>query len=166
MAADFTSERQMIACETSVALAAPQAEQDGEGMCYCALLNVLHPAGLACPRCRSSRNLRVHRRHREPVIDYQCGECGRVFNAWTGTALQKTHRRPSQLVQLLRGMLQGTSTAQLARDLGCQRSQLLALRRRLQQQFPWLCREPQAPDVFRVATPLPPGPILIFGMGD
>ena len=37
--------------------------------------------GLACPRCGAADRLGVHRRHRDPVLDYQCGHCGRVFNA-------------------------------------------------------------------------------------
>jgi hypothetical protein len=27
-------------------------------------------------------------------LDYQCGACGRVFNAWTGTFLQGTTAAP------------------------------------------------------------------------
>ena len=65
-----------------------------EDACYAKLVELLHPDGLACPRCGERRRLGVHRRHRDPVLDYQCGDCGRVFNAWTGTALQGTHRRP------------------------------------------------------------------------
>src|SRR5262249_26357253 len=76
--------------------------------------------------------LGVHRRRRDPVLDYQCSSCGRVFNAWTGTPLEKTHRRPSQILEILRGILLRTSTAQMARDLKCQRAQLLTLRRRLE----------------------------------
>jgi transposase-like protein len=64
-------------------------------------------------------------------VDYQCGGCGRVFNAFTGTSLQGTHRRPAQLLLLLHGVAQGTPTAQMARELGCDRNELLALRHRL-----------------------------------
>ena len=56
-----------------------------EGACYTKLLELLHPAGLACPQCGEAHRLGIHRRHRDPVLDYQCGACGRVFNAWTGT---------------------------------------------------------------------------------
>ena len=37
----------------------------------------------------------------------------------------------AQLVLILRGFAQGVSTARLARELGCDRSELLALRHRL-----------------------------------
>ena len=46
--------------------------------------------------------------------------------------MQGTHRRPSQLVLILRGIAQGTSTSQLARELSGSRRHLLDLRHRLQ----------------------------------
>ena len=58
--------------------------------------------------------------------------CGRVFNAFTGTEFHKTHRRPSEILLILRGISQGTSTARLARELGRHRPHLLRLRHRLQ----------------------------------
>jgi transposase-like protein len=101
-----------------------------EGACYDFLVGALHPAGLRCPRC-GGRRYSVHRAHREPVLDYRC-RCGRVFNAWTGTAFQGTQRGPAALVLIIRGIAQGTPTAQLARELGCSRRHLLDLRHRLQ----------------------------------
>ncbi len=100
--------------------------------CYSTLVSWLHPGGLACPRCRRADRMQVHRRHRSPVPDYRRGHCRRVFNAFTGTALQGTRRRPVQLVLIVRGVAQGVPTAQLARELDCDRSELLALRHRLQ----------------------------------
>ena len=67
-----------------------------------------------------------------PVLDYRCGHCGRVFNAFTGTALHGVKRRPGELVLIVRGFAQGVPTAQLARELECDRSELLNLRHRLQ----------------------------------
>lgn len=110
---------------------------------YGKLVELLHPDGLDCPACGQRRRLGVHHRHREPVLDYQCGDCGRVFNAWTGTSLQGTHRRPSQLLLILRGVAQGQPTAQMARELGCDRKHLLGLRHRLQEHARrWLDRNP------------------------
>ena len=100
--------------------------------CYAKLVGWLHPDGLACPRCSARDGLGVHRRHRVPVLDYRCAACHRMFNAFTGTALQATKRRPVELVLILRGFAQGVSTAQLARELGCDRKELLDLRHRLQ----------------------------------
>jgi transposase-like protein len=103
-----------------------------EDACYTKLVELLHPEGLACPRCGERHHLGIHRCHRAPVVDFQCGGCGRVFNAFTATSLHGTHRRPSQLLLILRGVAQGTPTAQLARELGCDRKELLILRHRLQ----------------------------------
>jgi transposase len=105
-----------------------------EDACYQFLLDLLHPAGLRCPRCHAAEGFYIHRYFREPVLDYRCSRCSRVFNAWTGTVFQGTHWRPSQIVLILRGFAQGTSTAQLARELACSRRHLLDLRHRLQAQ--------------------------------
>jgi transposase-like protein len=102
-----------------------------EQACYDFLVGALHPDGLRCPGCRG-RRYTVHRSHRGPVLDYRCAGCGRVFNAWTGTLLQGTQRTPAQVVLIVRGIAQGTPTAQLARELGCSRRHLLDLRHRLQ----------------------------------
>ncbi len=103
-----------------------------QGACYRALLGWLHPGGLACPRCGARDGLAVHRRHRDPVLDHRCEGCGRVFNAFTGTLFHGTHRRPAQLVLLLRGVVRGDPTARLARELHASRGHLLELRHRMQ----------------------------------
>ncbi len=111
----------------------PLSELMDEDACYAKLLAWLHPDGLACPRCGARDGLGVHRRHRDPVLDYRCTSCKRVFNAFTGTLLQGTQRRPVPLVLIVRGIAQGVPTAQLARELGCDRSELLGFRHRLQE---------------------------------
>jgi transposase-like protein len=103
-----------------------------EDACYAELVRWLHPDGLACPRCQRADRMRVHRSHRAPARDYRCGHCHRVFNAFTGTILQGTKRRPRELVLIVRGFTQGVPTAQLARELDCDRAELLKLRHRLQ----------------------------------
>src|SRR3954467_8229206 len=103
-----------------------------EGSCFRFLFDLLHPEGLRCPRCRAHDGLVVHRYYREPVLDYRCLACGRVFNAWTGTVFQGTQYRPSLLILILRGFAQGVPTAQLARELGCSRRHLLDLRHKYQ----------------------------------
>jgi transposase-like protein len=105
-----------------------------ENACYQFLLDLYHPAGLCCPRCHAAEGFYTHRSFREPVLDYRCSRCGRVFNAWTGTVFQGTQWRPSQIVLILRGFAQGVPTAQLARELDCSRRHLLDLRHRLQAQ--------------------------------
>jgi transposase-like protein len=107
------------------------ADFSDEKGCYEELVRFLHPDGLRCPRCQSKDGLRVHRRHREPVLVYICGKCFRVFNAWTGTAIQGVHRQPSQIAYILRRVVDRAPTARIAREMGCHRRGVLSLRRRL-----------------------------------
>ena len=76
--------------------------------------------------------MRAHRNRRPTLLDDRCGHCGRVFNAFTDTARHGVKRGPVQLVLVVRGFAQGVPTAQLARELECDRSELLNLRHRLQ----------------------------------
>lgn len=103
-----------------------------ESACFKFLVDLLHPGGLACPRCGDSEGMTVHRRDRAPLLNYRCKGCRRIFNAYTGTTLQGTQRGPVELVLILRGIAQGVSTSQLARELGCNRPELLEFRHRLQ----------------------------------
>jgi transposase-like protein len=121
----------------------PLSDLMDQDACYHRLVALLHPDGLTCPTCEVGDHLRVHRRHRAPVLDYRCTACGRVFNAFTGTDLEGTHRRPAEIMLILRGFAQGVPTAQLARELGCDRKHLLELRRRMQGNATrWLDRNP------------------------
>jgi hypothetical protein len=100
--------------------------------CYDFLVGLLHPGPLGCPRCGESEGMKVHRPDRAPIlIDRRTGG-RRIFNAFTGTALQGTQRRPVELVLILRGIAQRVSISQLARELGCNRPELLEFRHRLQ----------------------------------
>jgi len=111
-----------------------------EQACYDKLVTLLHPQGLACPRCGSADSLRVHSRERDPVLRYRCHPkavrpgCGRVFNAFTGTVLDGTDKRPSTILLLLRGFAQGVPTAKLARELDLGRQALHEFRKKVQQQ--------------------------------
>ena len=98
------------------------------------LLDLLHSGGLACPRCGGGRDLyTIHRRRdASPVVDYRCKRCRRVFNLFTATPWQGTHRTPAAILLILRGFVQGVSTARLARELGASRPHLLDLRHAVQ----------------------------------
>jgi transposase-like protein len=102
--------------------------------CYQKLSGLLHPDGLTCPRCGSGRDrYNVHRRRDgSPVVDYRCKPCRRVFNLFTGTPWQGAHRTPAEILLILRGFVQGVSTARLARELGASRPHLLELRHEVQ----------------------------------
>ena len=114
----------------------PLHELMDEQACYDKLVQVLHPQGLGCPRCPSN-DMTIHRACRVPVRDYRCQACGRVFNAFTGTILQGTQKRPAQIMLILRGVAQGVSTRQLAREMGLSRWHLLELRHKLQANAAW-----------------------------
>jgi transposase-like protein len=102
-----------------------------EPACHRRLLDLLYPDGLTCPRCGGGRNrYNIHRRHDDsPVVDYRCRDCRRVFNLFTGTIWQGTHRSPAQI---LREFTQNTPTAKLARELQASRWHLLELRHEVQ----------------------------------
>lgn len=108
---------------------------NNETDCHNNLMRLLHPGGLACPKCGAREGLRKHRRHREPLVDLQCSQCGRVFNARTGTPLEKCHLRPSQVLQIVRGIVVRQSCVSLARQLGCSRATVLRWRHRLRAAF-------------------------------
>ena len=110
----------------------PISELMNESACYSKLLSLLHPQGLRCPQCNASERIGVHRYRRKEVPDHRCDGCGRVFNIFTATKLHGTRRRPSTVLLLLRGIVQGTPTAQLARELKCSRTSLLPLRHQIQ----------------------------------
>ena len=110
----------------------PVIDQTDEDACYAELVRWLHPEGLACPRCHRADRMRVHRSHRAPARDYRCGHCHRVFDAFTGMSLHGTKRRPREPVLVVRGFAQGVPAARLARELDCDRAELLRLRHRLQ----------------------------------
>jgi transposase-like protein len=108
----------------------PILELMDEPACYQRLSDLLHPDGLTCPRCGGGRDrYTVHRRRDgSPVVDYRCRDCRRVFNLFTGTPWQGTHRTPARILLILRGFAQGTPTAELARELKASRRHLLELR--------------------------------------
>jgi transposase-like protein len=114
--------------------------------CYRRLLGLLHPDGLTCPRCGGDR-MTVHRHHKDsPVIDHRCKDCRRVFNLFTGTAWQGTHRTPAAILLILRGFTQGVSTAKLARELAASRPHLLELRHEVQARAAAACDRTPLPD--------------------
>src|SRR5690348_5804574 len=108
----------------------PLTDLMDQDACYAKLVALLHPGGLSCPACAAGDRLRAHRRHRAPVLDYRGPRCGRVFDAFTGTGLEGTHRRPAELMLILRGFAQGVPTARPARESGRDREHLLERRRR------------------------------------
>lgn len=100
--------------------------------CHEFLVTLLHPHGFCCPNGHSLKQAYVHNRDRPTIPDYRCKLCGRCFNLFAGTVLQGTHYTVIQVVQLLHGMVKGTPTAQLAREMGVDRKWLMVRRHQLQ----------------------------------
>ena len=118
-----------------------------QGAGYRKLLDLLHPDGLACPRCAAREGLNVHRRRADsPVVDYRCKACHRVFNLFTGTPWQGTRLPPATILLILKGIAQGTPTAQLARELGLSRPHLLERRHEIQARALAGCDRSPLPD--------------------
>jgi transposase-like protein len=111
----------------------PRANRPTEKRCYQKLFELFYRQGLRCPQCGQGEGLHVCRGHKDSAVpDYRCQRCGCVFNAWTGTPLQGTHHRPSELWRFVQGLRRGEATSSLAAELGCQRRPLALLRRKLQ----------------------------------
>jgi len=84
------------------------------------LLKHFHPGGLRCPHCQApqakGRYFRVNRKSGLTV--YRCGRCEGIYNLYSGTVFEGSQLTPMQTILLLRGVLKGQSSAQLAREIG------------------------------------------------
>lgn len=98
------------------------------------LLTHFHPNGLTCPHCEASvaeaRCFRQTATSQLPV--YRCLVCDGIYNLYSSTVFQQKQFTPAQVVMLLRGIHQGTSSAQLARELGLSRPTVHSIRRVIQ----------------------------------
>ena len=98
------------------------------------LVKHFHPDGLKCPHCEAS--VTEARRFRQTTAShltvYRCLLCDGVYNLYSSTVFQQKQFTPAQVVLLLRGVYQGTPTAQLAREIGLSRPTVHSMRRVLQ----------------------------------
>jgi len=67
-------------------------------------------------------------------MNYRCRECGRVFNIFSGRVLSNISFSCCEIVLLLRGIVQGDPTSQIAQELDRDYGNLLKWRHRLQEQ--------------------------------
>jgi len=105
-----------------------------EQRCYDLLLKVLHPGGLHCPNGHPlPPNQAPHDRHRDPIFDYKCRVCGKVYNIFTGTIWSRSRYSCVIIVSIMRGIVQGTPTKHLAEELEIDRSHLLGRRHVIQE---------------------------------
>jgi transposase-like protein len=113
------------------------------------ILKHFHPQGLKCPWCQApveQANLfRVTHKSRLKV--YRCRKCKHTYNLYSTTVLQQHHLTPPQVVLLLRGILKGETTNELAAELGLSYLTVLTLRRELQQNAECLQPDTPVPDL-------------------
>jgi transposase-like protein len=113
------------------------------------ILEHFHPQGLKCPWCQSSveeANLfRVTRKSKLKV--YRCRECKHIYNLYTGTVFQQHHLTPQQAVLLIRGVLKGETSTELAAELELEYNTVLTLRRELQENAERLQADTPIPDL-------------------
>ena len=92
-----------------------------------------HPDGFGCPHCQAgladARLFRTNRGSTLPV--YRCRTCQGVYTLYTRTIFEGAQLLPTQVVLLLRGVFQGQSSAQLARELDLTEKTVLKWRHRL-----------------------------------
>lgn len=105
-----------------------------EEMSVAWLMAHFHPDGLRCPHCqadhRESRYFRANVGSGLPV--YRCAICDGIYHLYSGTLFEGSQLTPAQVVLLLRGFLQGQSSAQLSRELALAYKTVLKWRHRLQ----------------------------------
>lgn len=106
-----------------------------EQKCYEFLKEILHPDGLSCPEGHPLPSQQApHDRSRTPMVNYRCRECGRVFNIFTNTVLSTISFSSCEIILLLRGIVQGDPTTQIAQELERDYGNLLKWRHRIQEQ--------------------------------
>ena len=93
-----------------------------------------HPTGLKCPHCQTGfEQATWFRRTKRSDLDvYRCKVCRGIYNLYSGTVFEGKHFTPEQTVLFLREVLQGKSSAKLARELKISRTTALAIRHQLQ----------------------------------
>src|SRR6185503_4568242 len=107
-----------------------------------------HPDGFGCPHCQASlaeaRIFRTNRGSGLPV--YRCRTCQGVYTLYSRTVFEGSQLLPAQVVLLLRGVFQGQSSAQLARELDLTEKTVLKWHHRLQEQAEALQPDTPLPD--------------------
>lgn len=93
-----------------------------------------HPDGVQCPRCGAGRDeAHIFRQtKRSKLTVYRCNRCKQPYNLYSRTVFEQRHLSVQQVVLLLRGVLKGEPSTQLAAELGLNDKTVLELRRDLQ----------------------------------
>lgn len=105
-----------------------------EDMSVAWLMKHFHPEGLKCPHCQEPHDgARFFRANRgSGLAVYRCSRCQGIYHLYSRTVFEGSQLTPSQVVLLLRGFVQGQSSAQLSRELGLAYKTVLKWRQRIQ----------------------------------
>ena len=107
-----------------------------------------HPSGLRCPHCHAPRDaarlFRINSGSGLPV--YRCHHCQGIYNLYSGTVFAGSQLVPEHVVLIVRGVLQGQPSAQLAREIGVTEKTVLKWRHRLQARAEHLQPDTPLPD--------------------
>lgn len=98
------------------------------------LLNHFHPEGLKCPHCGAGLDqARAFRQTKTSQLTvYRCNQCQGIYNLYSRTVFEGRYFRPAQAVLLLRGVVKGDPSAEIAREIGVSRQTVLQIRREIQ----------------------------------
>jgi transposase-like protein len=93
-----------------------------------------HPEGQKCPHCKAPfEQTRWFRKTKCSDLDvYRCQNCQGIYNLYSGTVFEGRYFTPEQTVLFIRGVCQGQSSAQLARELNISRTTATEVRHQLQ----------------------------------
>ena len=93
-----------------------------------------HPEGQKCPHCQAPlEQARWFRKTKCSDLDvYRCQDCQGIYNLYSGTIFEGRYFTPEQTVLFIRGVCQGQSSAQLARELSISRTTATEVRHQLQ----------------------------------
>lgn len=112
------------------------------------LVKHFHPDGLNCPHCQvdSSESRYFRTNVGSGLTVYRCHQCDGIYHLYSGTLFEGSQLTPAQVVLLVRGFLQGQSSAQLARELKLAYKTVLKWRHRFQANAQALQPESAIPD--------------------
>lgn len=98
------------------------------------LLKYFHPDGLKCPHCGGGLDQARQFRQTQTshLTVYRCRQCQGIYNLYSQTVFEGRYFRPAQVVLLLRGVIKGDPSAEIAREIGVSRPTVLAIRREIQ----------------------------------
>ena len=106
----------------------------------CKILAHFHPQGLRCPHCKTGvqHSYCFRTTQKSKLTVYRCRTCHGTYNLYSQTIFEARHLRPSQVVQLIKAVVQGHSTAAIARQVNVSRTTATELCQRLKTEADYL----------------------------